>query len=90
MKIASSKGIGKNSAENIEKELEQEKARFIDASRRAASAIRQDLKISNWFRQYPMESALAIIGIGFFAGYVIQQKRSFKYGKNVSIPPQSP
>jgi len=71
MKIASTK--------KLEEELEQEKARFLDASRRAAGAIRQDLKISNWFRQYPMESALAIIGIGFFAGYVIQQKRSFKH-----------
>jgi hypothetical protein len=82
------------STKKLEEELEQEKARFLDASRRAAGAIQQDLKISNWFRQYPMESALAIIGIGFFAGYVIQQKRSShehgKHGKHDPIPPRSP
>jgi hypothetical protein len=75
------------STKKLEEELEHEKARFLTASRRAAGAIQRDLKISNWFRQYPMESALAIIGLGFFAGYVIQQKRSFN---NDPIPPQSP
>jgi hypothetical protein len=64
--------------QDLEKELELEKIRFLDASKRAASAIKHDLKIGNWFRQYPFESAVAIIGVGFCAGYLIQQKRKSK------------
>jgi hypothetical protein len=60
---------------NLERQLEDEKIRFLDASKRAASAIKHDLKIGNWFRQYPFESAVAIIGVGFCAGYLIQQQK---------------
>lgn len=71
--------------EKLERELEQEKVRFINASKRAASTIQHDLKISNWLNEYPMESALAIIGVGFFAGYLLQQRRSSNHGNRGPI-----
>jgi hypothetical protein len=61
--------------EDLERELDQEKNRFMNASRRAADAIKRDLNVVNWVKQYPMESAIAIIGLGFAAGYFIQHQR---------------
>lgn len=66
---------GVENIEELERDLEYEKTRFVQASKRAANAVKQDLNVGNWLRHYPLESAIAIIGVGFCAGYLIQQKR---------------
>jgi hypothetical protein len=59
----------------IEEELSEEKQRFVQASKRAARAIKTDINLFNWIKQFPTESAVAIIAVGFAVGYVIQQSR---------------
>jgi hypothetical protein len=61
--------------DEIELQLREEKKKFVDASRKAARAIRHDLNIFNWLKQYPGESAILIIAAGFVLGYVVQRKR---------------
>jgi hypothetical protein len=56
-------------------ELEEEKARFVEASRRLAHAIQKDLVLENWVRVYPIESFTLFALVGFGAGYALARSQ---------------
>ena len=62
----------------LEQELRSEKQRFHDASRRAADALRYDLKIEHWIENYPLESALVILAGGYFLARFFASGRAFR------------
>lgn len=67
----------------LQEELEKEKRRFTEASRRAVIAIRHDLIIENWVKSYPIESLTLIALVGFTAGYALAQSQTLDIAANV-------
>jgi hypothetical protein len=60
----------------LEAEMERHKERFMAAGRRGLDAIRGDLTLLNWVREYPIETAaLAFLG-GIFIGLAKPLDRS--------------
>jgi hypothetical protein len=66
----------------LERELELQKERFLEASTRGLNAIRTDLSILSWMRAYPRETAILIMVGGFTVARLIQARRNAtRYGQ---------
>jgi hypothetical protein len=60
----------------LQEDLEKEKIRFSEASKRALLAIQRDLVAENWVKAYPVESITLIALAGFAAGYTIAKSQT--------------
>jgi hypothetical protein len=59
----------------LQAEMENEKQRFIQASKRAAYAFQRDLVFENWLKDYPSETITLVAIASFAAGYAIAKSQ---------------
>jgi hypothetical protein len=59
----------------LEQELEEEKARFKNASQEAVDAIRTGLSVKTLIDEHPVEAAIALLIGGFAIARALQQRR---------------
>ncbi|MGZ3698162.1 MAG: hypothetical protein ACXWP5_08505 [Bdellovibrionota bacterium] len=52
----------------LEQELELQKKRFEAAARRGLDALKRDLSVQNWIRDYPVPITIGVAAICFALG----------------------
>ena len=58
----------------LEKDLEFQKQRFFEATKRSSEAMQQGLKFKNWMKEYPIETSLFLVFAGFVTSVVFYPK----------------
>jgi hypothetical protein len=69
----------------LQEELENEKRRFVESSKRAVYAVQRDLVLDNWLKAYPRETLTVVAIAGFAAGYAIAKSQT---SPSLDIPPR--
>ena len=58
----------------LEKELEIQKKRFFEATQKSTNIMQQDLLLTNWVREYPIETSLCLLFAGFMTSIILYPK----------------
>ena len=59
--------INEESLKELEKELEFQKHRFVQATESTASKVQEVLTVENWIRDYPVQTAIFMALGGFIS-----------------------
>ena len=71
------KPMNEDKKEQLERELEFQKQRFIRATRQTKETLKTDLNIRNWIREFPLQSAAICFISGYMVTRLIPQTRDF-------------
>ncbi len=66
--------MGQAERHELEMKIEEEKARFFEASKQAIDTVLADLSPVRWIESYPWTSATVIAVAGFALGYALPEE----------------